>query len=94
MNFSAAGPKRGVRRFKSQAVVLPLVLAPYRAEKRGSEPGAWRDHVEDAMEDARQLGTGSRVVSQNGILLARFENAGKYLPKEDFGSGSRGARSS
>jgi hypothetical protein len=70
------------RKFKTRPVLLPVVRAPFRAERRRTSPGPWRAHIEDAMADARQLGNGARVVSENGILLARFENASKYLPKE------------
>lgn len=67
------------------------VRAPFRAERTGSAPGAWRVHIEEAMADAKLLGTGARVVSENGILLARFENAVKYAPKEprDFHGSSK-----
>lgn len=67
---------------KVRPTALTDVRAPFRAERRGSEPGAWRQHIEEAMADAKQLGMGARVVSENGVLLARFENAVKYAPKE------------
>lgn len=78
-------------RQKARPTALTDVRAPFRAERKGSEPGAWRAHIEDAMADAKQFGTGARVVSENGVLLARFENAMKYALKEraDHGSSSR-----
>lgn len=30
------------------------------------------------MADARQMGTGARVVSKDGTVLARFENAARF----------------
>lgn len=73
-----------VRR-KAPPTALPEVRSPFRAERKGGEPGAWRQHIEEAMADAKQLGMGARVVSENGVLLARFENAMKYVPKEGRG---------
>lgn len=71
-----------IRQKARPTATLSDVRAPFRAERTGSAPGAWRTHIEEAMSDAKQLGTGARVVSENGILLARFENAVKFAPKE------------
>jgi hypothetical protein len=53
--------------------------APFRAEVlRDRIVGEWREHIEEAMADARQMGTGARVVSKDGTVLARFENAARF----------------
>ena len=53
--------------------------APFRAEVlRTRVVGNWREHIEEAMADARQMGTGARVVSKDGTVLARFENAARF----------------
>ena len=66
---------------KARPTALSDVRPPFRAERAGKDPCAWREHIEEAMADAKQLGTGAKVVSQNGVLLARFENAMKYVAK-------------
>jgi hypothetical protein len=85
--MAVAAVPRVPKKFKSRPVTLPEVRPPFRAEKKrsaaGLTKGPWRAHIEEAMSDARQLGTGARVVSENGVLLARFENATKSLPKSE-----------
>jgi len=57
------------------------VSSPYRAEHPKQKiQGIWRDNIEEAFEDARKLGAGSRVISKEKILLARFDNI--YLAPE------------
>jgi len=52
------------------------VTAPYRAEHRRKKAvGMWRPNIEEAMGDAKALGSGAVVVSSERVLLARFENA-------------------
>ena len=59
------------------------VSGPYRAEhKKKKILGAWRKNVEDAFRDAKLLGNGAAVVSSEGVLLARFENAVKFAGRE------------
>jgi hypothetical protein len=60
------------------------VLPPYRAEKRDKsgtviESGVWRDEVCDAMADGRRMGSGTRVMSKNNVVLAKFENAARFI---------------
>jgi len=63
------------------AVEAAKVTKPYRAEHpKRKITGAWRDNVEEAFEDARRLGAGSRVVSKEKVLLATFDNI--YLAPE------------
>ncbi len=63
------------------AVTAAKVTSPFRAEHRKQKiTGAWRDNVEEAFEDARRLGAGSRVVSKEKVLLATFDNI--YLAPE------------
>ena len=63
---------------KVPAWITLVVTAPYRAEhktKKTSWVGVWRLAIEDAMQDAREKGVGARVVSSEGVLLAKFDNA-------------------
>jgi hypothetical protein len=63
------------------AVALP-VTGRYQAlgpKRRGRQTGPWRQYIEDALSDARAMGVGSSVVSENGVVLARFENAAKFV---------------
>jgi hypothetical protein len=55
------------------------VTGPYRAEHRRKKvTGVWRKNVEEALADARILGSGAAVVSSERVLLAKFENAMKF----------------
>jgi len=59
------------------------VTGPYRAEHRKKKTfGMWRENIEDAFRDAKRLGSGAAVVSSERVLLAKFENAAKFLPEE------------
>lgn len=65
------------------AVAASKVTKPYRAEHRKQKiKGVWRDNVEEAFEDARKLGSGARVVSKEGILLATFDNVYLAEPRK------------
>lgn len=56
------------------------VTGPYRAEhRRKKATGAWRENVEQAFADARLLGSGAEVFSSERVLLAKFENAVKFV---------------
>lgn len=71
------------------------VTGPYRAEhKKKKVLGAWRKNVEEALADAKLLGSGSAVVSSEGVLLAKFENAIKLSGREmrDDGFSKRAGR--
>lgn len=70
--------QRPKSRFPRPPLPAVSVKPPFRAVAAGREPGAWREHIEDAMDDARAIGTGARVVSSDGTLLAKFENAARY----------------
>jgi hypothetical protein len=59
------------------------VTKPYRAEHGKTIRGPWHEVIDNAIDDARKIGNGARVVSKNGVLLLRFENAIKFLPKEE-----------
>lgn len=65
---------------KKRSGIAPTeVQKPFQAQfPKSRKLGAWRDHIEQAMDDARAMGSGSRVVSKNGIVLARFENSMKH----------------
>lgn len=72
-------------RSKSSRPPLPptKVTGPYRAEhKRKKHVGTWRKNVEEAFADAKLLGSGSTVISNEGVLLAKFENAVKLSGSE------------
>ena len=61
-------------------VVALHVEGRYRAEgpkNGGRRLSGWRVNIEDAMDDARAIGVGARVMSENGVLLAIFENVRK-----------------
>jgi hypothetical protein len=56
------------------------VTPPYRAEHpRKKSHGAWHQHIEDAISEARTMGVGARVVSSERVLLVRFDNAAKFV---------------
>ncbi len=67
----------------------PLLLAeskkPFYA-KRQNVIGMPRMNIEEAFDDARQMGVGARVVDSQGIILARWVNTGakwwKALPDD------------
>jgi hypothetical protein len=74
-------PKRRGRpkKFGTSPVDLFVIRAPFRAEVLKEKIfGEWRDHIEQAMGDARKLGSGARVISKSGVVLAKFENAVRY----------------
>ena len=57
------------------ALVTLTVTPPYRAEHRKMRwIGPWRDAIEDAIEDGRKNGNGSRIYSSEHVLLAKFDN--------------------
>ena len=63
------------------------VTGPYRAEhKKKKFFGTWRKNIEEALRDAKLLGNGAAVVSSEGVLLARFENAVKFAGREPRGA--------
>jgi hypothetical protein len=71
------------------------VTKPYRAEHwKKKIKGKWQEVIEDAIDDARKLGIGARVVSKNGVLLLRFDNALKFMPKDEKPTGSSGSGNS
>ena len=75
------GPRKGSRKGWPRKSVSPpeVVLSPFRAEVLKKKVfGEWREHIEQAMDDARKLGNGSRVVAKDGTLLAKFENSVRY----------------
>jgi len=76
-----------MRKTKHAPTFLPAVRPPFRAEAPKDRVGEWRKHIEEAMQDARSMGIGARVVSQDGILLARFENAVRFMTPQsrDYG---------
>jgi hypothetical protein len=80
-----------MRKTKHAPTFLPAVRPPFRAEAPKNRVGEWRKHIEEAMDDARGMGVGARVVSQDGILLARFENAARYVTPQsrDYGMKSK-----
>lgn len=67
-----------LRSTKTQTVFLNSVHPPFRAELPRKRIGEWRSNIEEAMQDARAYGSGSRVVSSEGVLLARFDNAVRF----------------
>jgi hypothetical protein len=68
------------KKFRPPLVQTAKVTGPYRAEHRRKKiAGKWRDAIEDAFKDAKTLGTGASVVSSERILLAKFENAMKFI---------------
>lgn len=74
------GSRRGRPRknaFAPESLFQPR--APFRAEMPKKKfLGVWRDHIEQALDDARKLGSGARVVSFDGTMMAKFENAARY----------------
>lgn len=73
---------RDGRKYRPSTVAIAQLLAP-RAPFRAEVPAEsilceWRDHIEEAMDDARKYAPGSRVVAQDGTLIARFENSLKH----------------
>lgn len=75
------GRPKGLRskKFGISPVDLFLPRAPFRAEAPKKKIfGEWRDHIEQAMDDARKIGNGARVISKTGVVLAKFENDSRY----------------
>lgn len=72
-----------VDRKKHSPTFTRAVRPPYRAEIPSKNIyGTWRKNIEEAMGDGRAMGTGARVVSEDGVLLAKFENAARFSTLE------------
>ena len=62
-----------VNKFRLRPYLPMVVNKPYRAVSK-SGFGKWRDDINDAMSDAKGMPMPCRVVSSNGVVLARFES--------------------